>query len=68
MTLFPRVVELLRAQGSGDVLLLAGGIIPDQDAAALEALGFQAVFGPGTPTEEIVRFIRTHAGARTNGR
>jgi len=58
MALFPRIVELLRAQGLDDVLIVAGGIIPDEDIPALNELGIHGVFGPGTSTDSIVRFIR----------
>jgi methylmalonyl-CoA mutase C-terminal domain/subunit len=58
MALFPRVLELLRDNDMTDVLVVAGGIIPDDDVLALQELGVSGVFGPGTPTDEIVRFIR----------
>ena len=58
MALFPRVMELLRDSGMDDVLVVAGGIIPDEDVAALHQLGIKGVFGPGTPTGAIVSFIR----------
>ncbi len=61
MTLFPRVVELLRQYGMDDVLVVAGGIIPDEDVPALHALGIKGIFGPGTPTDQIVAFIRENA-------
>jgi methylmalonyl-CoA mutase C-terminal domain/subunit len=59
MTLCPKVVELLHAQGQEDVLVLLGGIIPDEDAAQLKAAGIHAVFGPGTTSSEIIAFIQT---------
>ncbi|MCY3710308.1 MAG: cobalamin B12-binding domain-containing protein [Caldilineaceae bacterium] len=59
MTLCPKVVELLHAQGQEDVLVLLGGIIPDEDAAQLKTAGVHAVFGPGTTSAEIIAFIRT---------
>ena len=59
MTLCPKVVELLHAQGQEDVLVLLGGIIPDEDAVQLKAGGVHAVFGPGTTSAEIIAFIRT---------
>ncbi len=59
MTLCPKVVELLHAQGQEDVLVLLGGIIPDEDAAQLKAAGVHAVFGPGTTSAEIISYIRT---------
>jgi len=58
MTLFPRVMELLRQSGMDDVLVIAGGIIPDEDVPALQALGVGGIFGPGTPTNTIVDYIR----------
>ncbi len=60
-TLVPRVIELLRTQGMDDVQVMVGGIIPEEDAQALRQLGVVAVFGPGTETEEIVRFTRSCA-------
>ena len=62
MALCPRVVELLRAQDMADVVVLVGGIIPDDDVAPLKALGVKGVFGPGTSTGEIVAFIRSQVG------
>lgn len=59
MTLFPRVRRLLDDAGRRDVLLLGGGIIPQDDAAVLEGQGVAKLFGPGTPTAEIIGFIRT---------
>ena len=58
MTLCPKVIELLHAQGQEDALVLVGGIIPDADAAQLKAAGVHAVFGPGTSTAEIIAFIQ----------
>ena len=58
MALCPRVVELLQAQDMTDVVVLVGGIIPDDDVAPLKALGVKGVFGPGTSTREIVGFIK----------
>lgn len=55
---FPRVVELLREQGMDDVLVVGGGIIPEEDLPGLTEAGVAALFGPGTRTEEIVDFIR----------
>jgi len=61
MTLFPRVMELLRENDMEDVLVLAGGIIPDEDVPALHEMGIQGIFGPGTPTDEIIRFVHENA-------
>ena len=58
MTLVPRIVELLRAEEAGDVLVVVGGTIPADDADELKNLGVAAVFGPGAPTAEIVDFLR----------
>jgi methylmalonyl-CoA mutase C-terminal domain/subunit len=57
MALVPRVVDLLKEQGQQDVTILLGGIIPDDDLPALEALGVTAVFGPGTNTQDIIRIV-----------
>ena len=54
---FPRVVELLKEQGLADVLVVGGGIIPDEDVPGLKDSGVDAIFGPGTRTEDIVKFI-----------
>lgn len=62
MTLCPKVVELLRAQGQEDVTVLVGGIIPDEDVPKLQAAGVQGVFGPGTSTQDIIEFIRETRG------
>jgi methylmalonyl-CoA mutase C-terminal domain/subunit len=58
MALFPRVMELLTENDMDDVLVVTGGIIPDEDVPALNQMGIKGVFGPGTPTNEIVDFIR----------
>ncbi len=64
LELFPRVVEELRKRGVDDVLLFAGGIIPQQDIPAVRAIGFQGVFGPGTDTNDIIDFVKQHAPRR----
>jgi methylmalonyl-CoA mutase C-terminal domain/subunit len=56
--LFPRVMELLKQAGADDILVIGGGIIPEEDIPALKEAGIKAVFGPGTPTSDTVRFIR----------
>jgi methylmalonyl-CoA mutase C-terminal domain/subunit len=55
--LFPKVMELLNDQGVADVLVLGGGIIPEEDIPALKDCGIAEIFGPGTPTAEIVAYI-----------
>ncbi len=54
MTLVPRVLELMKTNGQGDVCVFVGGIIPEEDARELEKLGIKAVYGPGTPTTQVV--------------
>ncbi|PYO56113.1 MAG: methylmalonyl-CoA mutase [Candidatus Rokuibacteriota bacterium] len=56
--LFPRVLELLREKGAGDIVVFGGGIIPAEDIEALKALGVKELFTPGTSTQDIVRFVR----------
>ena len=58
MTLCPKVVELLHAQGQAHVVVVVGGIIPDEDATRLRAAGIRAIFGPGVTTESIADFLR----------
>ena len=58
MTLFPRVLDLLKAQGRDDILITGGGIIPKEDMEALHALGTGKLFGPGTPTSDLVEYIQ----------
>ncbi len=67
MALAPKVVELLKKEGMDDVLLLIGGIIPDEDVDKLKALGFKGVFGPGTLTQDIVKFIHEELGLGNDG-
>ena len=61
MTLLPRICELLRQQGLDDVLVTAGGIIPEVDVADLKAAGVAEVFGPGASIGEIAAYLREHA-------
>jgi methylmalonyl-CoA mutase C-terminal domain/subunit len=63
-TIFPRVLELLRAQGLDHVLLTGGGVIPDEDRRALEAQGVGMLFGPGTRTADLVDYIRKEVARR----
>lgn len=60
-TLFPKIVELLKAKGMTDVMVIGGGVIPESDIPGLKAAGIAAVFTPGTPTTEIVKFINENA-------
>jgi isobutyryl-CoA mutase small subunit len=59
MTLFPRVVELLRVRGAEDVLVFGGGIIPREDIVLLKEQGVAEIFTPGTPTHKIVEWLRS---------
>lgn len=61
---FPKVVELLRAKGLDDVLVVGGGIIPREDYEGLQKSGVSAIFGPGTPTTEIVEYIQKNVRER----
>jgi methylmalonyl-CoA mutase C-terminal domain/subunit len=64
MTLLPKVATLLRERGLADVMIAAGGIIPDADIPALREAGIAEVFGPGTSIGEIARYFRDHARPR----
>ena len=64
MTLFPRVRELLTAQGRDDILITGGGIIPREDMTRLEELGLGRLFGPGTPTTDLIEYIRDWYAAK----
>ncbi len=59
MTLFPKVVELLRKRRASDIFVAGGGIIPEADVPALKKAGIRAIFGPGTPLKDIVAFFRS---------
>jgi methylmalonyl-CoA mutase, C-terminal domain len=63
MTLVPRIVEGLREHGADDVVVIVGGTIPKEDAAALRELGVAEIFTPGAPLSAIVDFLRAHAPA-----
>ena len=65
LTLLPRICELLREEGLDDVLVTAGGIIPEEDVAELKDSGVAAVFGPGTSIGQIAAFMREHAQPRS---
>ena len=58
MTLVPRIIELLREQDAGDVVVIVGGTIPNQDIPTLKELGVAEVFTPGAPTQDIIDFIK----------
>ena len=64
MELFPKIVEELRSRGVDDVLLFAGGIIPEEDTPGLEKIGFQKIFRPGTSTQDIIAYVRNTVGVK----
>lgn len=65
--LFPRVVELLKAHGAGEIVVFGGGIIPGEDLPRLKAAGVRAMFPPGTPMKEIVDFVTSLRAAGRKG-
>ena len=64
MTLFPKVVELLKERDAGDIVVFGGGIIPDQDATALFEAGLAGIFTPGAPLSEITDWVENHIPKR----
>ncbi len=64
MTLFPRILKLMRDQGLADVLLTGGGIIPEEDSQELEKAGVGRLFGPGTPMRDVIEYIRGEVARR----
>jgi len=64
LTLFPAVIDALKARGAGDIPLFGGGIIPDEDMEALKAAGVAAVFKPGTTTHDIVQWVEANVRPR----
>ena len=67
MTLFPRVVDLLKEQGAEEILVFGGGIIPDSDIPKLKDAGITEIFTPGTPTTQIVEWVRSHVSEKAGG-
>jgi methylmalonyl-CoA mutase C-terminal domain/subunit len=67
MTLLPRITNLMRERGLDDVLVTAGGIIPDDDVDTLKEAGVSRVFGPGTTIAEVAQFLRANARPRDEG-
>ena len=61
MELLPEIMRLLGEQGMNDVIVVLGGIVPEEDREALSQMGVSAVFGPGTSTNDIIEYIHTHA-------
>ena len=63
MAIFPKVMESLKENGVDDVLVMAGGILPDEDIPAIEAMGIRGNFGPGTPMSTIIAFVKENVRA-----
>jgi methylmalonyl-CoA mutase C-terminal domain/subunit len=64
-TLFPNIIDLLKQKGLTDVLVVAGGIIPEEDIPEMKKLGIKGIFGPGTRTDKIVQFIFENVPKKT---
>ena len=64
MTLFPRVVDLLKEQGADDIVVFGGGIIPEPDIAKLREAGIVEIFTPGAPTTDIVDWVNNNIGTK----
>lgn len=64
LEIFPLIVEGLKKKGKDDAVVLAGGIIPEEDFAKLKAMGIQGVFGPGSSTQDIIDFIKKAVAAK----
>lgn len=64
MTIFPKVLNLLKEKGAEDIVVIGGGIIPEDDAKKLEKTGIKKLFGPGTPTTEIVDWINKNVAEK----
>jgi len=62
--LFPKIVDLLKERGAGDKLVIAGGIIPEDDVEELKKVGIANVFGPGTTTTEITEYVKKEIASR----
>lgn len=56
-TIFPRIMELMKKRGLTDIMVFAGGIIPEEDIPEMKSIGIKEIFGPGTPTERIIRYV-----------
>ncbi len=65
MTIFPRVISLLKQKRARDIMVIGGGIIPQHDMKKLEKKGVRKLFGPGTPTTEIIDWIHHNIGDKT---
>jgi methylmalonyl-CoA mutase C-terminal domain/subunit len=68
MTIFPKVLQLLREKGLDHILLTGGGVIPDEDIRSLESMGVGRLFGPGTPMADIATYVTDEVGRRRAAR
>jgi methylmalonyl-CoA mutase C-terminal domain/subunit len=68
MTLFPAVIDALRARGGGEIIVFGGGIIPDEDVISLKSAGVSAIFKPGASTKEIIDWVEKNVRPRLEGR
>ena len=66
MTVFPKVIEMMKSKGMDDVLLTGGGIIPEDDMEVLQSMGVGKLFAPGTPTSQISEYIKSWVGEHRN--
>ena len=66
MTLYPRVVELLKEQGAEDIVVFGGGIIPEADIEPLKDAGIKEIFTPGAPTKQIIEWVNENVGSTTS--
>jgi len=64
-TLFPRIMKLIKEKNLNDVVVFAGGIIPEEDVPEMKKLGIKEIFGPGTPTETLVKYVKETVRKRT---
>jgi methylmalonyl-CoA mutase C-terminal domain/subunit len=63
--LFPRIMDLIKQKGLNDVMVFAGGIIPEEDVPELKKIGIKEIFGPGTTTDAIIKYVYDHVATRT---
>jgi methylmalonyl-CoA mutase C-terminal domain/subunit len=64
-TIFPRIMKLMKQRELTDIMVFAGGIIPEEDVEEMKKIGIKEIFGPGTPTETIIKYVFEHAEKRT---
>jgi len=67
MTIFPKILKILKEKGRGDIPVFGGGIIPNEDIEALEGMGVAKLFGPGIPTTETIKWVKENIERKKNG-